>query len=100
MAVAHHALTPEEFFSDVEKHACELEKNGGVEYVHLESGRSLAVLDAAQFDKWVEAFKLVQESELRMGLREAYADIEAGRIRPAKEALDELAIELGVPEQP
>lgn len=57
----------------------------------------VVVQDAAAYQKLVEAAAQAERNETIAAIREGLADVEAGRTKPARQALKALARKYGIP---
>lgn len=82
-----HSLS--DFKRNTGKLMTQMKKSGHPVVLTINGKAEMVVQDAASYQRLLE---LAEQAEMIEFLRASQADIEAGRTRPALEALDELAV--------
>jgi len=93
MIQAQNIRSLSDFRQNASAHLDRLAKTGGVDVLTVNGEAKAVVMSPAEFDRLVE---LARQVEIAHEIRRGMAEVEAGQTRPAKEALREIADELGL----
>jgi prevent-host-death family protein len=93
MIQAQNIRSLSDFRQNASAHLDRLAKTGGVDVLTVNGEARGVVMSPAEFDRLSE---LARQVEISQELKRAMEGVEAGRTRPAKQAIREIADELGL----
>ena len=99
-AETHEPITREpttrelsEFSQNAPAHLAELAESGRVQILTVNGEAKGVVMSPAAYDRMAEQ---VERAEITAALRRGFADIDAGRVKPAEQAIRDIALKLGL----
>ncbi len=93
MTVANASIDLADFRQGAAEHLDRLTRSGEAEVLTVDGEAKGVVMSPAAYDRMAD---LAEQAEITAGIRRGLADVKAGRVRPAEEAIRELAVRLGL----